>query len=145
MNTIIYGSKQKLISQFHSDKSIIQQFSTLNNNFLLSVEIYFQIFKNIKRDYTLKCIIIDKNQNLLFAKDLYLGDVYESGFFKINTNINLQRNNQYYLCIDSYQSGNSLNYIGLYIGYRKRLMNFFINNNFSLGQLYCKFNLQDRK
>lgn len=145
MNTIIYGSKDKLIGQFYSDKSIIQQFSAQLNNYLQSIQPYIHIYDNVSRDYVIKFIIIDKDQNLLFAKDLYLGDIEKSGFYKIKTNIDLQVNQQYYLCIDSYQSGNNLNYAGFYIGYRKKLMNFFINNNFSLGQLYCKFNFNNRK
>lgn len=142
MNTIVYGSKQKLLGQFHSDKSIIQQFSAELNTCLQSVQPYIHIYDNVNRDYVIRIIIIDKNENLLFTKQLYLGDVCQSGFYKINTNIKLQVNQQYYLCIDSYESGNSLNYVGFYIGYRRKLMNFFINNNFSLGQLYCKFNFK---
>lgn len=145
MNTIVYGNKEKLIGQFYSDKSIIQQFSSQFNNYLQSIQPYIHIYDKINRDYTVRFIIIDKNQNLLFTKDLYLGDVYGSGFYKIKTNIELEVNQQYYLCIDSYQNGNNLNYVGFYIGYRKKLMNFFINNNFSLGELYCKFNFNYRK
>lgn len=145
MNTIVYGNKEKLIGQFYSDKSIIQQFSSQFNNYLQSIQPYIHIYDKINRDYTVRFIIIDKNQNLLFTKDLYLGDVYSSGFYKIKTNIELEVNQQYYLCIDSYQNGNNFNYVGFYIGYRKKLMNFFINNNFSLGELYCKFNFNYRK
>lgn len=145
MNTIVYGNKEKLIGQFYFDKSIIQQFSSQFNNYLQSIQPYIHIYDNINRDYTVRFIIIDKNQNLLFTKDLYLGDVYCSGFYKIKTNIELEVNQQYYLCIDSYQNGNNFNYVGFYIGYRKKLMNFFINNNFSLGELYCKFNFNYRK
>ena len=140
MNTIIYGSKQKLLSQFYSDKSIIQQFSTQWNTFLDSIEIYLNISQNVNRDYNVKFIIIDSEQNLLFTKNVYMGDVFESGFYKIKTSLQLQMHKEYYLCIDSYQQGNNLNYVGFYIGYRKKMLNFFINNNFSIGQLYCKFN-----
>lgn len=145
MNTVVYGQKKKLIGQFYSDKSIIQQFTPKLNNYLQSIQPYIHIYENKNRDYSLKFIIIDKNQNLLFATELYCGDVFQSGFYKIKTNLYLDVNQQYYLCIDSYQKGDNHNYVGFYIGYRKKLMNFFINNNFSLGQLYCKFNFQERK
>lgn len=143
MNTIEYGSKSKLIGQFYGGKNLIQQFSTQLNTYLDSIQLFFYIYPNIQRDYSINVMIIDKEQNLYFSKKIWLGDVQKSGFYKILANVQLQMYQEYYLCIDSFQQGNNLNYVGLYIGYRKKFMNFFIDNKFSVGQLYCNFNYKD--
>lgn len=142
MNVISYGGKNKLLGQFFGDKSVIQQFSTQFNNFLQSVQIYFHVYNNKNRDYYINVLIIDSQENVYFTKKLYLGELQKSGFFRINTNLELNMNQQYYLCIDSYGQGNLNNCVGVYMGYRKKFKNFFINNNFSIGQLYCNFNFR---
>ena len=137
-----YGSNSKILPPFYGDKSIIQQFSTEYNKYLDNIELFINVFPNINRDYTIKVIIIDQQENIYFTKDVYMGDVQKTGYFKISTKIDVLRNKLYYLCLDSYQQGSQNNYICFSIGYRKRMMNLFLNNKFSVGQLCCNFNFK---
>lgn len=142
MNVVSYGSNSRILPPFYGDRSIIQQFDTQFNKYLDSVSLYITVFPNISRDYFIKLIIIDGDQNICFTKDVYMGDVQKTGYFKIDIKIELLRNKLYYLCLDSLEQGNQKNYICLSIGYRKKMMNLFLNNKFSVGQLCCNFNFK---
>lgn len=140
---IQYGDKQKLLNPFYGDSSIIQQFNIGNYVFLQSLSLFIH-FNNCNHNYAIQMVIVDQQQNLYFNKQLNLVDVKNNDdFFEIPINIKLVKNNRYFLCLDSYGNGNINNNISFYVGYRKKMMNFFINNKFSLGQLYCKFKVNN--
>lgn len=141
-NIIQYGKKLKKTAPFFGDSSIIQQFSLQGNNILQKISIYVELNDKCNHDYYSKIIIVDQQQNLYFTKQFYFGDVYQSNFYDIVTNLKLDNKKNYFLCIDSYGSGSQNNNVSFFVGYRKKMMNFFINNKFSVGQLYFKIFLK---
>lgn len=140
-NIIQYGQKLKKTVPFFGDLNIIQQFSIGKYQFLQKLYLYIAL-NNCNHDYKIKTIIVDQEQNLYFTKQIYLGDVFTSDFYQITVNTKLQSDKNYFLCLDSYGNGDLNNNVSFYLGYRKHMMNFFFNNQFSLGQLYFKMNVK---
>lgn len=132
---IQYGSNSKITSPFFGDTNIIQQFLTKDFSYIEYIGLYININKNLSHDLIIKMIIADQQQNVFFTKDLNMSDVYNTGYFKIPIQISLKENKNYFLCLDSYGSGSINNNVSFSVGYREKMLNLFINNNFSLCQL----------
>lgn len=141
-NYIQYGDLVKATQPFFGDSSIIQQFSLQNYNILSSILLYVGLNKKCSHDLSIQIIIVDEEQNVYFTKQFCLSDVFSDGYYEIPINISLNNDKNYFLCIDSYGRGDVNNNVCFYLGYRKKMMNFFLNNKFSLGQLCFKLKVK---
>lgn len=141
-NYIQYGGLSKATQPFYGDNSIIQQFSLQGYSFLSSVLLYIGLNKNSNHDFPIQILIVDEQENIYCKKQFSLQNVFSNDYYEIPMNVKLDNSKNYFLCIDSYGHGDVNNNVCFYLGYRKKMMNFFLNNKFSLGQLCFKLKVK---
>ena len=143
MSKIIeYGDRKKILSPFFGQYSIIQQFSMDNKKMLQKIFLYIHLNEKKEHSLVVKLIITDQQENIYVVKQIDMSNILTSDYLQIPIGIKLDPQKNYFLCLDSYGQGDTNNNISFCVGYRKKMMNFFINNKFSLGQLCFKIKVK---